>query len=174
MNRMIAATGRARGAPPSLFLKVTAVAAALAVIVGACSSTPASQSPASQAPASAAQTGAASAPASPAASVAGPTGARATTLIVGTPMLSEGRWDPAVGFEDIYRVVLKASYDTLVTFKGNDFATFVPDAAASWTVSPDATTFTFKLNPAVTFNSGNPMTSADVKFTYERLGNLAG
>ena len=39
--------------------------------------------------------------------------------IIGTPLQSEGRWDPAVGFEDIYRIIFKSSYDTLITFKGD-------------------------------------------------------
>lgn len=144
---------------PEALARAAVLLAVLALVVAACSSTP----------------GATTAGGSPAASSGtGPTGQRATTLIVGTPMLSEGRWDPHVGFEDIYRVVLKASYDTLVTFKGNDFSKFVPGAASEWTVSPDSTTFTFKLNPAVKFNSGNPLTSADVKFSYERMRHLAG
>jgi peptide/nickel transport system substrate-binding protein len=113
--------------------------------------------------------------ASAAASTAGgPTGERAQTLIIGTPLQSEGRWDPAVGFEDIYRIVLKSTYDTLITFKGNDLSKFVSSAATEWTSSSDAKTYTFKLNPAAVFNSGNPLTSADVKFSYQRLLNLAG
>ena len=49
-----------------------------------------------------------------------------------------------------------------------------PAAATSWTTAPDAKSFTFKLNPAAVFNSGNPLTSADVKFSYGRLHNLQG
>lgn len=45
-----------------------------------------------------------------------------------------------------------------------------PDLAESWTVSGDSKTLTFKLRPAK-FHNGDPLTSADVKFTYERILN---
>ncbi len=106
-------------------------------------------------------------------STGGPS-ARGTTLIIGTPMQSEGPWDPAVAFEDIYRMVFKATYDTLVTYKGDDYSKLVPDAAESWSASSDGTTYTFKLNPKITFNSGQKMTSADVKFSILRLKYIQG
>jgi peptide/nickel transport system substrate-binding protein len=99
---------------------------------------------------------------------------RARTLIIGTPMQSEGPWDPALAFEDIYRMVFKSTYDQLVTYKGDDYSKIVPDAAESWSASPDGMTYTFKLNPKITFNSGNKMTSADVKFSLLRLKYVGG
>lgn len=44
----------------------------------------------------------------------------------------------------------------------------VPLLAKSWTVSPDQKTYTFKLLPGVKFQNGEPLTSEDVKFTFER------
>lgn len=41
------------------------------------------------------------------------------------------------------------------------------DLADSWEVSDDFTTYTFHLNKDVTFHDGQPLTSADVKFTYD-------
>jgi peptide/nickel transport system substrate-binding protein len=99
---------------------------------------------------------------------------RDTSFIIGTPMQSEGPWDPAAALEDIYRMVFKASYDTLITYNGSDVSKFVPDLATSWTTAPDASSYTFKLNPAAKFNSGNPVTSADVLFSFMRLKNLGG
>ncbi|MCU0906130.1 MAG: ABC transporter substrate-binding protein [Rhodobacteraceae bacterium] len=43
------------------------------------------------------------------------------------------------------------------------------DLAESWEVSDDATVYTFRLHPGVLWHDGVPLTSADVKFTYERI-----
>lgn len=99
---------------------------------------------------------------------------REQTLVYGVPLASAGRWDPHVGAEGLDRIVTKAAYDTLVTYVGNDLSQLVPGVATEWSVSDDALTYTFTLNPEARFNSGNPLTSADVKWTYERLFNLAG
>lgn len=48
-----------------------------------------------------------------------------------------------------------------------------PDLAESWTVSPDGKTYTFKLRPAK-FHNGDPLTSADVKFTFDRILTVDG
>src|SRR5262249_6698647 len=45
------------------------------------------------------------------------------------------------------------------------------DLAQSWTVAPDLLTYTFKLHSGVTFHDGTPLTSQDVKATYDRLRN---
>lgn len=65
-----------------------------------------------------------------------------------------------------------AVYDSLLTFKLGDSSKPVPLVAQSYTVSPDATTFTFKLRHDVKFANGTPLTAHDVEFTYNRLVNL--
>jgi len=45
-----------------------------------------------------------------------------------------------------------------------------PDLAESWTVSPDGKQISFRLR-AAKFHNGDPLTSADVKFTLERIMN---
>jgi oligopeptide transport system substrate-binding protein len=43
-----------------------------------------------------------------------------------------------------------------------------PDIAESWTVSPDGTVYSFKLRRDVKFQDGRPVTTADVKYSFER------
>lgn len=71
-------------------------------------------------------------------------------------------------------MVMHSVYQTLVTYVGSDVTKPVPDLAESWTVSSDGKTYTFKLKSGVKFSSGNPVTSADVVFSYNRLKNLKG
>ena len=43
-----------------------------------------------------------------------------------------------------------------------------PQLAKGWTVSPDGLTYSFELQPGVTFHDGSPFTSADVRFSWDR------
>lgn len=61
-------------------------------------------------------------------------------------------------------------YSTLLRFAPGKYPDVVPDVAESWSASPDQMTFTFKLRPNVKFHDGSPLTSEDVKATYERIG----
>src|SRR5579859_2066016 len=102
------------------------------------------------------------------------TAADPKTLVVGTSFDAKSL-DPARGFEPTTEMVHKATYNTLVTLSDSDISQIVPDLATSWDVSPDAKVFTFHLRPGVTFqNSGNPMTSADVKWSLERAIAIKG
>ena len=62
-------------------------------------------------------------------------------------------------------------YSLLVKFDGEDYPKVVPDLAQSWTVAPDGMTLTFKLKAPVQFHDGSPLTSKDVKASYERIIN---
>jgi peptide/nickel transport system substrate-binding protein len=44
-----------------------------------------------------------------------------------------------------------------------------PDLAESWTIAPDALTYTLKLRPGVRFHDGSPLTSRDVKASYDKI-----
>ena len=46
-----------------------------------------------------------------------------------------------------------------------------PDLAESWVVSPDGVVYTFTLRAGITFQSGKPITAADVKYSWERAAN---
>ncbi len=45
----------------------------------------------------------------------------------------------------------------------------VPSLASSWSVSPDGLTYEFRLDPKFTWETGQPVTSDDVRFTVERI-----
>ncbi len=57
-----------------------------------------------------------------------------------------------------------AVFSTLVDVD-SDEVTILPDLAESWEASPDATVYTFKLNPKAVWSDGKPVTVEDVFFT---------
>lgn len=67
--------------------------------------------------------------------------------------------------------VLQGVYDRLIIwkFEGGDptWKEIAPGIAESWTISDDGKQWTFKLREGVVFHDGTPLTSADVKATYE-------
>jgi peptide/nickel transport system substrate-binding protein len=62
-------------------------------------------------------------------------------------------------------------YSTLLTFVPEKYPEPVGDLAKSWTISPDGLTYTFKLHDNVKFHDGTPLTSNDVKVSYDRIRN---
>src|SRR4030095_5043231 len=58
-------------------------------------------------------------------------------------------------------------YSQLVRF--DETMTPRPELAESWETSKDSLSWTFKLREGVKFHDGQEMTSADVKFTFDRL-----
>ena len=60
-------------------------------------------------------------------------------------------------------------YSTLLKFDAANYPAVEGDLAESWTVSPDKRVYTFRLRPKVLFHDGSPLTSADVKASYERI-----
>ncbi len=49
----------------------------------------------------------------------------------------------------------------------NENLEMIGDLAESWSFSEDGLVWTFKLKQGVKFHDGQPLTSADVKYTYE-------
>ncbi len=82
--------------------------------------------------------------------------------------------DPGRQLENGSSNVGHACYDSLVTFVGEDLKSPQPSLATSWKVSPDGKEYTFALRPNVKFASGNPMTSADFKFSLDRVRYIKG
>src|SRR3954447_10277011 len=62
--------------------------------------------------------------------------------------------------------VLYALHDALVrAYPGTNMG---PALAESWQESEDGLTYEFKLRPNLTFHNGDPLTTEDVKFSFER------
>ena len=59
-------------------------------------------------------------------------------------------------------------------FVYNEKGELEPGLAESYDVSEDGLTYTFHLRDNVTFHNGEPMTSADVLYTYENLAGMNG
>jgi peptide/nickel transport system substrate-binding protein len=57
--------------------------------------------------------------------------------------------------------------------KINEDFSITPLLAEKWTFSPDLKTLTFQLKKGVTFQDGEPFTSSDVKFSFERYAAAA-
>jgi peptide/nickel transport system substrate-binding protein len=64
--------------------------------------------------------------------------------------------------------VLYAVFDTLM-WKFPDDPTYHPGLAESYTVSPDAKTYTFKLKKNVKFHDGTPFNASAVKATFDHI-----
>jgi peptide/nickel transport system substrate-binding protein len=77
------------------------------------------------------------------------------------------RLDPAVGQSYSDSIAYSNLYDSLV-FPQPD-GSVVACLAEKWTVSKDGLTYTFTLRRNVKFHNGDPLTSADVVFSAERL-----
>ncbi|HEX4951143.1 MAG TPA: ABC transporter substrate-binding protein [Blastocatellia bacterium] len=78
-----------------------------------------------------------------------------------------GGLNPAITTQGTVHLVTGSIFSGLV---GIDFKLQpVPDLATSWEVSPDGQRYTFHLAPNATFHDGKPVTSEDVKFTFEQL-----
>jgi ABC-type transport system substrate-binding protein len=67
--------------------------------------------------------------------------------------------------------VLQNIHSSIVTVDAN--LKVIPGLAESYEVAPDGLTYTFKLRPNVKFHNGATMTSADVKYSFERCKDPA-
>jgi peptide/nickel transport system substrate-binding protein len=96
----------------------------------------------------------------------------ADTLVEGLAIDDIISMDPAEAFELSTAEVTANTYNLLVRLDLNDTSKVKGDLAESWTVSDDGLTYTFKLKPGLKFASGNPITAADVAYSFERVIKL--
>ena len=79
--------------------------------------------------------------------------------------------DPAQISSDSEVFVASHVYDYLVDI--DPASNIVPRLAREWTTSQDGLTYTFSLQPGVTFHDGSPFSAADVVWTFNRLRDPA-
>jgi peptide/nickel transport system substrate-binding protein len=78
--------------------------------------------------------------------------------------------DPTGGAASaIGEITLYNIYETLTKIHADGSVT--PLLAESWEVSPDLTTYTFKLRKGVKFHNGEPFNAQTVKYAFERAGS---
>jgi peptide/nickel transport system substrate-binding protein len=81
--------------------------------------------------------------------------------------ISADSLDPAYGYISVgAHLPLYLYHDALV--KNMPDGIYSPSLAESWTVSPDAKVYEFKLRKGVKFHNGDPLTAEDVVFTFKR------
>jgi peptide/nickel transport system substrate-binding protein len=71
-----------------------------------------------------------------------------------------------LGGGDQHNIVRTIGHENLVRWSA-DWTEIKPNIAESWTVSDDATTFTFKLRSGMKWSDGAPFSADDVMFWYE-------
>lgn len=77
--------------------------------------------------------------------------------------------DPHIAYETETWPMASLFYVGLVKLK--DPGTPIPALAESWTISDDGSVYTFKLRSGLKFSNGDDLTTADVKYSFERLLN---
>jgi peptide/nickel transport system substrate-binding protein/oligopeptide transport system substrate-binding protein len=75
--------------------------------------------------------------------------------------------DPALGYDSVSWTFEQMIFSTLVDY--DEQTSIVPAAADRWEMSPDAREFRFQLRSDVRFSTGRPATSADVRYSIERV-----
>ncbi len=64
---------------------------------------------------------------------------------------------------------VRPHYSTLLAVDAAKYPAVKGDLAASWTVSEDRQTYTFKLKPSVRFHDGAALTADDIKASFDRI-----
>lgn len=84
--------------------------------------------------------------------------------------LSPSGIDPHINASAELGIPLSSVYDTLV-FQDPDTGDFVPGLAQSWTISPDALTYTFELREDVVFHDGTEFNASSVEANLNYIVN---
>ena len=97
----------------------------------------------------------------------------ANTLVIADALDDIITLDPGEVGEVGGIMAAKQIYQTLIAPDVKDPTKIYGVLAESWTVSEDGKTFTFKMNPAAKFASGNPVTAHDAEYSLRRVVKMA-
>ena len=100
--------------------------------------------------------------------IAEPSPTRGGTLVFAVDA-EPPNYDCHANFSFVFIHPVIPHYSTLLKFDTANYPQVVGDLAESWTVSADKRAYIFKLRQNVLFHDGSPLTSADVKASYERI-----
>lgn len=78
--------------------------------------------------------------------------------------------NPFTGLSSLAYEVFALQYPTLTQYAAADFS-IVPGLAETWEESPDHKYWTYHLRPGMTWSDGEPLTAADVAYTFNRIIN---
>jgi peptide/nickel transport system substrate-binding protein len=78
-------------------------------------------------------------------------------------------FDPGESYEIVTQEFGTNIYDRLLRYEAEDLTKLVGGVAESWTVSPDAKTYVFKLRPNQKFASSAPVTAEDMAWSLQRV-----
>lgn len=76
--------------------------------------------------------------------------------------------NPFVGIEVTSFEMWQLMYDYLITYSTKDLSV-EPSLATSWETTDDGLTWTFDITDEATWSDGEPLTAADIAFTYNRI-----
>ena len=76
--------------------------------------------------------------------------------------------NPFIGYQVTSYMIWHLNYDFLVGFDPKDLSPR-PEIAESWTTSEDGKTWTFTIRQGMTWQDGEPVTAADVAFTFNYI-----
>jgi peptide/nickel transport system substrate-binding protein len=90
-------------------------------------------------------------------------------LVIVREISSIADWDPAVSQILDTNEINGDLYDRLIGYDPRDTRELGPMLAERWESAPDGRRMTFHLRRDVRFHSGNPLTAADVAYSFKRL-----
>jgi peptide/nickel transport system substrate-binding protein len=91
------------------------------------------------------------------------------TLVLGLDISDTISLDPAREAQYTPPLTLTAAYETLVTMTPGEYLDVKPALATAWARTPDGKGWRITLREGTKFNSGNPVTVEDVKWSLDRV-----